>query len=175
MYRCCSKYWICWNECKLYRWTDKEWQKKGNVKYKELCGGEIGHWYNCSIKHCFQVSRKMSKHNFFVFFCFCCHKEWIKNIFYCLLEWGSEVKVYVTQVQRLKMLSFYGEKKGLKNVVCNEVTVGRWLEEEYVFQMHIKIKCTLSFTFIVSRCTRFAPLFIPFQRLSWALFKTWLL
>lgn len=84
----------------------------------------------------------------FCFFCCCRQKNgWLrietrnglKFIYFTesLLERSSEVKVDVTQVCAL---SFFGEegKKILKNVVRCKVIVRRWLEDQYVFEMHIK-------------------------------------
>lgn len=84
----------------------------------------------------------------FCFFCCCRQKNsWLrfetrnglKFIYFTesLFERSSEVKVDVTQVCAS---SFYGEegKKILKNVVRCKVIVRRWLEDQYVFEMHIK-------------------------------------
>lgn len=137
-------------------------RKKGNVKYRDLCGGKTGHWYNCSIKHCFRVPRKMSKLLYFLSLLLLStekrlikvwDKEWIKIY---IFHWepvrdgfrSSEVKVDVTQVCAL---SFYGEegKKILKNVVCCKVIVRRWLEDQYVFEMHIKKSNVCSRSFLL--------------------------
>lgn len=121
-------------------------RKKGNVKYRDLCGGKTGHWYNCSIKHCFRVPRKMSKLLYFLFLLLLStekrlikvwDKEWIKIY---IFHWEPVREEFKSKSGCHTSVCFYGEEgeKILKNVVRCKVIVRRWLEDQYVFEMHIK-------------------------------------
>lgn len=158
-------------------------RKKGNVKYRDLRGGKTGHWYNCSIKHCFRVPRKMSKLLYFLFLLLLStekrlikvwDKEWIKIY---IFHWEPVWEEFRSKSGCHTSVCFYGEEgeKILKNVVRCKVIVRRWLEDQYVFEMHIKNQMYVLVHFYCSLHTWFALLFIPFQRLRRGCSKTWLL